>query len=233
MNRVREDIQSLFHDHTAEEGDDHLIVTNAVRAAPLHVAPLGVELIAIDPARPDGDVAVHALRTENSPGRFGGRQNNFTAMIEAAHDAPRERFERLKMIISEIGIEPRMHRRHCRDLVPASPADRAMTDKVRARDVDDVRIEPFEVAAHPQWNGNGQAIFRAAGDRDRRHVNQIARGLERGLFHRRRIDADLNALAEQILDKAIQRLIGAIPHVIVVAREEGDAEVTGLHGAGL
>ena len=43
----------------------------------------------------------------------------------------------------------------------------------------------------------------------------------------------LNALAQQILDEAVERLVGAVAHVIVIARKEGHAEVAGLHERGL
>lgn len=48
-----------------------------------------------------------------------------------------------------------------------------------------------------------------------------------------RIDANLDALAQQIVHQAVERLIGAIAHVIIIARKEGHAEIGGLHGAGL
>ena len=53
--------------------------------APLHVAALGVELVAVDAARPDRDVAVHPLRAKDRRGRFGRRQHHFAAVVEAAH----------------------------------------------------------------------------------------------------------------------------------------------------
>ena len=73
-----------------------------------------------------------------------------------------------------------------------------------------------------------EAIFGAAGDRDRGDVDQIAGRREGGLVDGRRIDADLHALPQQILDEAVERLVGAVAHVIVIARKEGDAEVARL-----
>jgi hypothetical protein len=39
----------------------------------------------------------------------------------------------------------------------------------------------------------------------------------------------LHSLLKQVADEAIQRLVGAVPNVIVIAREEGDAEVARFH----
>ena len=50
------------------------------------------------------------------------------------------------------------------------------------------------------------------------------------MFDGRRIDADLGALAEQIPDQPVERLVGAVADIIIVAREQGDAELFGLHG---
>src|SRR5690349_24594426 len=50
------------------------------------------------------------------------------------------------------------------------------------------------------------------------------------MFNRRRIDADMGALPQQKADKPVQRLVGAVANIIIVAREQGDAELFGLHG---
>ena len=86
VDRVGEDVEALFHDDPAEEGDDHFVVGDAERSPPFHVAALGVELVAVDAARPDRDVAVHALRAKDRGGRFGGRHHDLAAAIEAPHD---------------------------------------------------------------------------------------------------------------------------------------------------
>ena len=62
VNRVSEDVEALFHDDTAEEGDHHLVVGDPDRTAPGHVAAVGIELLSINATGPDGDVAVHPLR---------------------------------------------------------------------------------------------------------------------------------------------------------------------------
>jgi hypothetical protein len=43
----------------------------------------------------------------------------------------------------------------------------------------------------------------------------------------------VNPLAKQVFDEAVQRLVGAVPNIIVIARKEGHAEVAGLHDGGL
>src|SRR5206468_2394864 len=117
------DVQALFHHDAAEERDDHFIVGNPERAAPCHVAAIRVELLAVDAARPDGNVAVHALRTEDECGGLRGRHDDFAATIETAHDMASDRFERLQMVISEIGVKAGVHRGDSGDLVPPRPGD--------------------------------------------------------------------------------------------------------------
>jgi hypothetical protein len=53
------------------------------------------------------------------------------------------------------------------------------------------------------------------------------------MFDRRGINADMHALAKQILDQPVQRLVGAVPDIIVIARKEGHAEVARLHRSAL
>ena len=53
-------------------------------------------------------------------------------------------------------------------------------------------------------------------------------GGKAGFVDRRRIDAHLHALPQQIADEAVERLVGAVAHIIVIARKEGDAEVARL-----
>ena len=129
---------------------DHFIIGDAEGTPPRHVASLGVELVAVDAARPDRDVAVHALRAQDRGGGFRRRHHDFAAMVEAPHDVARQRLQRLQVIISEIGVEARVDRGDRGDLVPPRPGDRAVTDDVRAGDMDDVRIELGEVAPDPR-----------------------------------------------------------------------------------
>ena len=162
VDRVGEDVEALFHHHPAKEGDDHLVIGDAERTAPFHVAAFGIELIAVDASRPDRDVAVHALRAQDRRGRFGRGHDDFAAAVETAKDRAHIRLERLQMVISEIGLEAGVDRGHRGDLVLARPGDRAVADDVGAGNMDDVGIEFGEVALDP------------AGERDRR--GDILRG---------------------------------------------------------
>ena len=97
----------------------------------------------------------------------------------------------------------------------------------------DVGIELLEVTANAGRQRKREAIFGSAGDWDGGYVDEVAGGREGGMFDRRRVNANLHPLAQQVAHEAIKRLIGAVAHVIVIAREEGHAEVAGLHGGGL
>jgi hypothetical protein len=123
-----------------------------------------------------------------------------------------------------------VHGCDCRNLVAPRPSDGAMRDDVGAGDVDDVGVELVEVAADTRGNRDRHAVFGPAGDRDRGNVDEVAGGGEGGVLDRRRIDAHLHALPQQIADEPVQRLIGPVPNIIVIARKEGDAEITRLHG---
>ena len=94
-------------------------------------------------------------------------------------------------------------------------------------------IEEFEVTADPGRKHDRQSIFGASGNRDRGNADQVARRRECGMLDRRGIDANLHPLPQQIADQPVERLVGAIAHIIVIAREEGDAEVGRFHVAGL
>jgi len=78
-----------------------------------------------------------------------------------------------------------------------------------------------------------QPIFRTTRDRDRRDADEVAGGRKGRLNHRWRIDSDLDALAQEIVDESVQRLVGPVAHIIVIARKEGDAKVGRLHRAAL
>ena len=96
--------------------------------------------------------------------------------------------------------------------------------------MDDVGSEKLKVAANPAREGNRQPIFGAAWNRDRRNADEVARRRESGMVGGRRIDPHLDALPQQIADEAIERLVGAVAHVIVIAREQGHAQVVWSHG---
>ena len=78
-----------------------------------------------------------------------------------------------------------------------------------------------------------QAVFGAPGIGTEGMLTTSPVAGKAGLFDRRRIDPDLDALAQQIADQAVERLVGPVAHIIVIARKQGDAEVGRLHGGGL
>ena len=154
-------------------------------------------------------------------------------MVETTHDVARERLQRLEVIISEISIEARVDRGHSGNLVSPRPGDCPMPDDVGTGYVHHVRVELGEIAPHPRWKREREAIFGAAGNRHCRNVDDIAGCRECRLLHRRRIDPYPDALAQQIADQPVKRLVGSVTDIIVIAREEGDAEVGRLHPPGL
>src|SRR3546814_4474567 len=72
-------------------------------------------------------------------------------------------------------------------------------------------------------------IFGSARDRDGGDADELAIGREGGLVDGRRIDADRGALAEEIFNQTVERLVGSIADIVVVAAEEGNAKVGRVH----
>ena len=72
-------------------------------------------------------------------------------------------------------------------------------------------------------------IFGAPRDGNGRDADKIAGRFKCRCVGRRRVDAHLHALAEQIAHETVQRLVGAVPHIIVIARKQGDADLVRLH----
>ena len=107
-----------------------------------------------------------------------------------------------------------------------------MTDDVGCGDVDDVRLELGKIAADAAGQAKAKLIFRTAGQGDRRDWDQLAGRVERRSVGHRRINAYRHTLPLQIADQAVQRLVGPVADIIVIARKQGDAKVAGLHGGG-
>ena len=99
--------------------------------------------------------------------------------------------------------------------------------------MDDIGAELSKIAADPFGKPDRQAIFGAPGYRERGNADEISGRRERRIVDGRRIDAHLDTLPKQVSDKAVERLIGAVTDVIVIAREEGHAKVGRLHGPAL
>jgi hypothetical protein len=95
--------------------------------------------------------------------------------------------------------------------------------------MDDVRLEFGKVAADFGRKSKRHAIFGPRRDRRRRHGHHFADRIEGGIFDRRRINPNVSALAKHIVNQPVQRLVRAIPHIIVIARKEGDSKIARLH----
>ena len=75
-----------------------------------------------------------------------------------------------------------------------------------------------------------KTVFGAPRNGDRGQGDEISGRLESRSVGGGRIDPDPGALSKQIGDQPVQRLIGTVPDIIVVAREEGDSQIARLHG---
>ena len=200
-------------------------------AAPIHVAAAGIELLAVDAARPDRDVAVHALGAQHRGGRFGGRDDRVAAAVEAPHDRAHRRLEPLEMVISEIGLEAGVDRGDGRRCLRrraqltarwATMSGLAIWTMLGAKSARSRRTRAGQCAAAGD-------IRRGRGIGTDGTLTRSPVGSNAGFVDRRRIDADLRALAQQIADQPVERLVGAVADIIVIAREQGDAKVARLH----
>ena len=100
IDRIREYVEAFFQHQAAEEADDHLVIADALGTAPFKAAALGIELGAVDAARPDRNVAVHPLIAKHRGSRFRRRDQCVAAQIQPPHDRPHQRLQRLQMIIA-------------------------------------------------------------------------------------------------------------------------------------
>ena len=163
----------------------------------------------------------HALRRRHHP---------VEPVVEALLDADDQRLEKADAVIAEIGFEARVDRCHRGDAVPVRPFDRGMAQEFGRRAMDDVGRKRFEVAAYARGKPAREPVFVAPrGQRHRRHVDQIAGRREGGSRRRRRIDAQRHARRQQVRGEQVQRLIGAVADIIIIAREQRDAEIGNIH----
>jgi hypothetical protein len=79
--------------------------------------------------------------------------------------------------------------------------------------------ERLDVALGSRRDHQRPAIFRPSGHGERRDADDVAIGWKGGLGHCRRVDPDLRPAAQQIFDQTVERLVRAIPDIIVIARE--------------
>ena len=230
VDRVGEHVEPFFEHQPAEEGDDHLVVGDAVRGAERFAAALGIELAAVDRrasrSRCRGSCAGRggsrrsirpARRSHRSGGRSaaGWRARSARAI---AGDNSQDRFRS--------GCGPRRR-----------PGFRARRAQLIARCATMSGLATWMTlganAARSRRTAGGMRSGRrysgAARDGDGGDADEVAGRLERRLFDRRRIDPHLGALAQQEADQPVERLVGAVADIIIIAREQGDAQRVGLH----
>ena len=229
IDRVRKHVQPLFHDQPADEADRDLVVGDPERATPFEVAAAGIEDLAIDAPAPDADIEGHALIAQQLRHRFGRRDDRVAAPIEAAQHRFDDRLQEGEAIIAGVRLEPGMDRRDDRHAAPTRQADGAVAEDFRAGDVDHVRREGGDVASDRERNADRRAIFGAPRNGDRRHPDDLADRGEGGRVGARRIHPDRGTLTQQIADQAVQRLIGAIADVVIIAAEQRDAKLGHVH----
>jgi enoyl-CoA hydratase/carnithine racemase len=185
--------------------------------------------LAIDPARPDVDIVVHPLFAQHLGEAFRWHHQRIAAAVETAQHRNHHRLEPGEVVILKIGLEAGMDRGQHRQPAPPRPADRAVGHHIRRGDMDHVGREFGQIAPHPGAERQRKAVFGPTGDRKRRHRDQIALRLERGLGHGRGIDPHRRALAQQVFDQPVERAVRPVEHIVVIARDEGDPEIGGVH----
>jgi hypothetical protein len=229
VHAVGEHVERLFHHQAPDEADHRHVVLDTEPAAPFHVAPLRVEDFPVDPARPDADVVVHPLIAEQLSHGIGWGEDRVAAPVESPERGDHDRLKEAKAVITKVGLETSVNGGHDRQVQLVRESHRPMAEHLRAGDVKDVGLEALNVPLHPWRYHQRRAILAPAGDRESRDRDQVPVRGESRLRHGRRIDPHRRATLEQIGDKPVQRLVGPVADVIVVAREDRDAKVVHVH----
>jgi len=97
--------------------------------------------------------------------------------------------------------------------------------------VEDVGRKFGNILTNARRKADRDAIFAAPRNREGRHADQVAGRLEIGVGNGRRVNAYRGTVREQIADKAVERLVRTIDGHIVIAAEQGDAQVGDVHRA--
>lgn len=96
--------------------------------------------------------------------------------------------------------------------------------------MNDVRGELGKIASNSRWKTERNPIFRTARNGKGRQADKVADRLEGRMRDGRRIDAHVYTLPKQVLGQTVQRTVRAVPHHVVIARNQGNANLVGLHG---
>ena len=215
---------ALFAHQAAEEQHRHIVVGDASRMAPGHVAPRGREKIAVDAAAPQTGMIVAAQCLHLRDERGGGREDVIGAAIEAPQVRLGKRPQPAQAVVVEVGLEPCVHAGHERH--PEHPREgfRAGAEDVGRRDMDDLRGEPPDVLAHLARQAGRETELATHGERNRRHRHQRPGRLEGGRAGDRRVDPHgATGLAFEVIDQRVERPVRSFPQVIVVAGKQRDA----------
>ena len=221
-----EHTQPLFQHQPTEKADRHLVVADPQRAPPCEAARLGMEAAMVDPARPVGDRCRHSPLADQGGDRGGWCQDQIGAIVEPPQDAQHHRLQQAIAVIAKIGIEAGVDRGDHRHSSPPRPGDRGMAQELGRGDMNEVGCECLQVAARACGQAAAQFVLAPPARKGKgRHIDQVATRRKGGGVRGRRIDPHRRARAEQMLDQQVQRLVGAVTHVIIVAAEQGHAEV--------
>ena len=141
-------VDDVFQHHAAEETEHEIAIGYAKGLSPRAVAPCRVESCVIHTPRPDRGRTNDLLCSQTINDDLRRRNNGITAIVEAAQHRHHRRFQKAQAIISRICLEQRVERRHHRKTGVMRHADRAVTQYVGRRDVENVRREGDDVIAH-------------------------------------------------------------------------------------
>ena len=227
------DIEALFHHQPSEEDDGDVVVREAETAAPFGIAPRGGEDRAVHPPAPQPDAGVHPHRQQLVDHRLRGRDQRVAAVVEALEALDDQRLEEGHIVIARIGLEAGVDAGEHRQAPRTRPAQRGVGGRIGGGQVDDIGREGLQIALHRRAEVSRHAIFAPALHRHRHigHADKIAGGREIGFVDLGRIDAHLRPARQQRADEAVQRLVGPVAGVVVVAAEQGNAKVGYVHGA--
>ena len=98
--------------------------------------------------------------------------------------------------------------------------------------MDNVGVEIGKVTADGAGEAGREAIFGALGNGEAGQADEVAGRRKGRRIGRRRVDSHRVAVAQKIANEPVERLVGAIADIIIIARKKGDAEWR-RHGGGI
>ncbi len=221
---VGEQGEALLQHHPAEEQHHHIVVGEALGAAPVQIAAGRIEQGAVDATAPDpGPVRPDALVGQGLRHRGGRGQDVVAALVEAEQALLHHRLQPAQAVVGEIGLKPGVQAGHHRRAALAGQLLGLEAQQVGRRQVDDVGGEGQEVLARRRGQAQGQPVLGPAGQADGGNGDQVSR--HRRIRRGGGVDAHPRALdLAQVVHQAGEGLGGAVARVVVVAGEQGDAK---------